>query len=218
MPGALQTPGNIENVQNQGLLPFWLDPTYLSTILQAQQQLQAQKQQQPQLVVINQSSPPAVSTSCGPRGCVAAAGTGSVSTTSSQQGTSSFIGQFNDPAQSNSPAQATVRPNRPFSGGRPVQGSSNRPLSGGRPGQSGSNRPVSSGSGRPIQPNQTTGRPVITTTTGRPIVTTTTITPSQGTDGSESGKLIILWVGKLPLLVRLTPFLKVDPHNNTSPL
>ena len=162
--------GDASTIQNQGntesptVPPFWLDPAYLTTLLQ----LQAQKQQQPQLVVVNQAQPPAVSTSCGPRGCVAAAGTGSISTTSSLLGSS--VSTSDNPGSSSSGRPSS---NRPGSGnaGRPSFGNAGRPSSGnnagrptfgnnvGRP-SSGNNalRPGSGNAGRP-NPGSAGGRP-----------------------------------------------------------
>ena len=124
---AFQNPSTtLENIENQGLLPFWLDPTYITALVQAQQ---VKQQQPPQLFVINQSSPPAVSTSCGPTGCVAASGSSSAHTASSSLGTASSTipgGSFAQQSSGRppSPARPTQAPNpttqRPIASTRPT--------------------------------------------------------------------------------------------------
>ena len=178
--GLVQTRNNFPNldastIQNQGntesptVPPFWLDPAYLTSLLQ----LQAQRQQQPQLVVVNQAQPPAVSTSCGPRGCVAAAGTGSISTTSSLLGSS--VSTLDNHGSSSSGRPYSNRPGsgnvgRPSSGnaGRPSSGNAGRPSFGnaGRPGSGNAVRPGSGNGGRPSSGN--TGRPNPGSVGGRP--------------------------------------------------
>ena len=123
---AFQNPSNLENIENQGLLPFWLDPAYITALVQAQQ---VKQQQPPQLFVINQSSPPAVSTSCGPTGCVAASGSSSAHTASSTLGTASSMlpqGSFTQQGSGRPPApgRPTQAPNpttqRPIASTRPT--------------------------------------------------------------------------------------------------
>lgn len=100
-PSLVSSPSQVQNEpENNGAQPpYWLNPVYLAAIL-------AQNNRPPYLVLNNGNSAPAsVSTSCGPRGCSAAAAAGSAASTSSSAGAS-----VSGSPPSRPPSRPTTRP------------------------------------------------------------------------------------------------------------